>query len=88
MENIYLSTIRSQLEREVHGKLALHMSLLLDGAVTWVACVICWHKLQHKVMSKFSEKMRKFRDQKQAWKKTFMEIVGGKTELTTQTGAQ
>ena len=61
IENIHLNSIRSQLEKEIHNKLALYLNPKLKGAISWVACVICWYKLQHNVISKFDEKLEKFK---------------------------
>jgi len=88
IENIYLNKIRSQLEKELHNKLALYINPRLNGAVTWVACVICWFKLQNNVITKFNEKMNKFICQKAYWKNNFMQIVDGQTDVTTKKGAQ
>ena len=60
IENNHLNAIRAQLEKEVHFKLALQLTPMFSGAITWVACVICWYKLQNNVLTKFEEKKRAF----------------------------
>jgi len=88
LENVSLNVIRAQLGKEVNNKLALMMNPQLNGAVTWVACVICWFKLQDNVISNFNRNLAKFEAQKSTWKSNFMQIAAGKGSKATQSGAQ
>merc|ERR1712137_1027167 len=83
-----LSKIRADLEAEVHNKLALHINPELNGAITWVACVMCWYKLQRNVITKFNAQVAKFELQKETWRANFTSIVAGKTSVTTKKGAE
>ena len=60
--------IITQFEKEINNKLALNMMPRLHGLISWVACVICWYKLQHNIITKFYEKLEEFKGSKRIWK--------------------
>ena len=66
IENIHLKKIKEKLGNELNQKLALHLNFKLSGAIAWVTTVICWYKLQSSVIDKFSEKLNKFEQKRDA----------------------
>ena len=88
IEQTELQKIRVKLRDEVHEKLALELNPRLSGAITWVACVISWYKLQWEVQSKFERKLTKFKQQKQYFLQEFRGIVNGDAEVSTIKGAR
>ena len=61
----------------MNQKLCLVIEERLKGAFTWVACVICWYRLQSTVIKKFNQELNKFGKQKEQNFNTFWEIAKG-----------